>query len=628
MRDLNDGFAEERGPEDRGGAAAWSRAGLAAALLAVDPVRLGGAILRARPGHARDAWIEVLRSLLPAGSAWHRLPPGTGARPLSSALDLAATLAEGRRVEAPGLLARAAGGVLVIPGAERLERTAAGLIAQARDASAGAVSHSGRIGVDAPLILALDEGAEEEERAPGGLRDRLAFHLPLDGIAAGEVAPPAATAEEVADARCRLATVEMPPALIEAAVGVASSMGIASARPAVMALAAARAHAALSGRQAVEEADLALAVELVLLPRALWLPGEEEVEAETPPPADDAPPPQDETSSEDTSPPEQEVEALEDRLLDAVRAALPPALLAALLAGNRQRSGSNATGAAGAFMATPRRGRPAGVRPGLPGGHRRLALVETLSAAAPWQPLRKQARDTAASSRGSAAVLGDPPADAERRLELRRDDLRIRRFKAPRETLTVFAVDASGSAAIARLAEAKGAVELLLAEAYRRRDSVALVAFRKSAAEVLLPPTRALARARKALAALPGGGGTPLAAGLDAARLLAEGARRRGMSVSVVLLSDGRANVARDGSPGRAEAQADAVAAGRALALTGAATLVIDTSAAGARRARPEALALAEAMAARYLALPGVGAEGIAAAATALTGGGARGAAR
>jgi len=97
---------------------------------------------------------------------------------------------------------------------------------------------------------------------------------------------------------------------------------------------------------------------------------------------------------------------------------------------------------------------------------------------------------------------------------VRRDDFRVRRFAERAEATTIFAVDASGSAAAARLAEAKGAVELLLAEAYVARTQVALVAFRGTGAEAVLPPTRSLARAKRVLADLAGGGGTPLAAGL------------------------------------------------------------------------------------------------------------------
>ncbi|MEM8759370.1 MAG: magnesium chelatase subunit D [Pseudomonadota bacterium] len=586
MRDLNDGYPAPSSGAPKDGAEVWARAGLAAVLLAIDPRGLRGAVLRARPGHARDAWLEGLRALMGDAAPWHRLPPGCGAAPLLPRLDLAATLAEGRAIEAPGLLTRAAAGVLVVPGAERLERGVVGSLTQ------------GLEGAAAPTVIAFDEGAEAEERVAPALGDRLAFALGLDALPLGAVSPLVATLDDVRAAQAMLSDVAVPDDALAALVAMAAGMGIGSARPPTMALAAARAHAALHGRAAVAEEDAAIASELVLLPRALWLPGAEEEQA-----PEEQPPQDSEPEDGEAQAPEGEAEALEDRLLEAVRASLPPEVLAALLAGNRQRTGG-AAGSAGAQMATPRRGRPAGVRQGLPGGHRRLALVETLSAAAPWQPLRRRTR------------AGSAPGN--RRLEIRRDDLRIRRFKAPRETLTIFVVDASGSAAIARLAEAKGAVELMLGEAYRRRDSVALVAFRKEGAALLLPPTRALARARKALAALPGGGGTPIAAGLDVARRLAEDARRRGQSVGVVLLSDGRANIARDGTPGRGPAQADAEAAARGLAATGAASLVIDTSARAARtgaRARPEARSLADAMSARYLALPGAGAESIAGAA-------------
>ena len=145
-------------------------------------------------------------------------------------------------------------------------------------------------------------------------------------------------------------------------------------------------------------------------------------------------------------------------------------------------------------------------------------IVETLRAAAPWQRLRRRERGPRHGNR-SAADRG-----ARRRFS----------HHAPassgRETTTIFVVDASGSAALHRLAEAKGAVELLLADCYVRRDQVALIAFRGRGAELLLPPTRSLARAKRSLAELPGGGGTPLAAAIDAAAALADAARRKGQT--------------------------------------------------------------------------------------------------
>jgi magnesium chelatase subunit D len=180
------------------------------------------------------------------------------------------------------------------------------------------------------------------------------------------------------------------------------------------------------------------------------------------------------------------------------------------------------------------------------------------------------------------------------------EDFHIHRFAQRRNTTTVFAVDASGSSALYRLAEAKGAVELLLAQCYVRRDEVAVIAFRGRAAELLLPPTRSLVRAKRALAGLPGGGGTPLALGLDAAAQVAGQVRRSGASPVVVVLTDGRANVTRAGEGGRQQAQQDALDAAVRLRALGAQTLLVDTSV----RPEPAAAALAVAMGARYLALP------------------------
>ncbi|MDE2348547.1 MAG: VWA domain-containing protein, partial [Gammaproteobacteria bacterium] len=219
---------------------------------------------------------------------------------------------------------------------------------------------------------------------------------------------------------------------------------------------------------------------------------------------------------------------------------------------------------------------------GRPRAGARLNVIETLRAAAPWQALR-----------GRAPGLPG-------RIRVRPEDLRVTRHQQRAPTLTIFAVDASGSAAAQRLAEAKGAVELLLADCYVRRDQVAVIAFRGRKAELLLPPTRSLVRAKRSLAGLPGGGGTPLAAAIDAGVDLADIARRRGETPSLVLLTDGSANVARDGTGARERAHQEALAAAGRLRATGLRALFVDTS----PRPNPLARALAARMDAAYVPLP------------------------
>jgi magnesium chelatase subunit D len=171
----------------------------------------------------------------------------------------------------------------------------------------------------------------------------------------------------------------------------------------------------------------------------------------------------------------------------------------------------------------------------------------------------------------------------------------------------IIAVDASGSSALQRLGEAKGAIELLLAESYVRRDRVALISFRGTKAELILPPTRSLARARRTLAGLPGGGGTPLAAALvEGERLALQVARERtGGATLLVVLSDARANVGLDGLGGRPRAEADAEQAARSLRSAGIPSVFIDTS----PRPSPFAARLAGLMGASYVPLPVVNAQ-------------------
>lgn len=153
---------------------------------------------------------------------------------------------------------------------------------------------------------------------------------------------------------------------------------------------------------------------------------------------------------------------------------------------------------------------------------------------------------------------------------------------------------------MSRLGEAKGAVELLLAEAYARRDHVALIALRGTTAEILLPPTRSLVQTKRRLAGLPGGGGTPLAAGLKAAGELAVQARGRGLSPTLAMLTDGRANIALDGEADRTRAGLDAATLARMIRTQGIPGIVLDMS----NRPQEALRDLAAQMGAPYVPLP------------------------
>lgn len=569
----------------------------AVALLAVDPQGLGGVRVMAQAGPVRDAWLASLRTLLPAGTPVLRLPAGAGEDRLLGGIDLSATLAAGRPVLQPGLLAAAHGGVLLAVMAERLPAATVAHLAAALDSAQVRIERDGLSALhDAGFALvAFDEALPDDAPLSAALADRMGPWLDLSAIALAD-APraDAALALDVRRARALLPQVAVGEDLLQALVAATLALGVDSARAAWFALRTTRASAALRGAVQADAGDAALAARLVLAPRATRQPMPAEPERPDEPEDDAA----DAQAQEQPEPPRDDAAdetrtggELSERLVEAALASLPAGLLARLASGERVRTSARAAGSAGALSSSRLRGRPLGARRAAPHAGARLHLVETLRAAAPWQRLRRLQLE-------AAGAVGD--AATSPRVLVRADDFHVRRFVQRRATTTVFAIDASGSSALHRLAEAKGAVELLLAECYVRRDQVAVLAFRGRGAELLLPPTRSLVRARRALAGLPGGGGTPLAAGIAAAGTLAAQVQRAGQTAVVVLLTDGRANVTLAGEGGRTQAQAEALAAARALRAAAALVLLIDTS----PRPEPAAQALALAAGARYLALP------------------------
>jgi magnesium chelatase subunit D len=597
---------------------------LAALLLAVDARGLGGAVLDHPVHEQARLFASLVRSWLPRGAPLRRVPSSVTADRLYGGVDLASTLAAGRIVAERGVLAGADGGVLVIPMAERLNTSARTAVCEVLDHGEITVQREGIADRHDARVCAmlLDESVDDELVHPA-LKDRLAFSVRFDGRTSEELEWMADETEAhhfetiVQDARVRLSQVSVDDEWAAALCQTAEAFGVDSARATLFALRCARALAALDGRLMVTEKDAEKAAALVLAPRATRLPpppppeeeeekGDEQQPNEQPEqndPEPPPPPPQMEQPPEPPEPPEPEQKDSDDDstqptpdsgelLRDAVQAALPPNLLAQLV---QNSSAGSMQGRVGEETPNMLRGRPRGARSGLPRGGARLHLLETLRAAAPWQRVR---------SRTAPPTGAGAPTP---RVAVRREDFRIRRFVEKTGTTVLFVVDASGSSALYRLAEAKGAVELLLAETYARRDRVSLIAFRGQGTEVLLPPTRALARAKKVLAALPGGGGTPMAHAIDAAMEQAIATRRGGSSPLVVMMTDGRANIARDGTPGRKQAEQDALAAGARFASQHIPAMFVDTSPRGEVVARR----LAEAMKARYILLPSADAKAL-----------------
>lgn len=573
---------------------------LALLLLAVEP-RLRGVAFAGPAGSGKSALLHGLAALLP-GLPFEMLPLGSDEEALLGGLDLEATLARGARVVRHGLLARADGGLLAAEDCNLLPEGTVNLLLGALDAGEVRIEREGlslRSACRLRLVATFDP-AEGPPRAH--LLDRIGLIVPLPRLApAGarseivrrHLSPAADLWEEdlavlrevVAVARTSLGDIRLSEPQARELAAAAVALGVQGHRADLFAQLTARASAALALRDAVQREDLELAVRLVLVPRATQQP----TAPPTDPPATETPP----QSSQDTpdTPPDPPTEPpadgdveLTEEVLAALAIDLPDVL--ATLPFRSARGGRS--GSRGSTDGT--RGRHVTSVPGTP-REGRLDVIATLRAAARWQRLRP---------RGA------------RRVAIRAEDLRIKRFRDKAGALFLFAVDASGSMALNRMRQAKGAVHALLERAYVNRDRVALMSFRGQGAELLLPPTGSVELLRRAVDQIPTGGGTPLAATLVAALEVAQQARRRGLhNVVLVLLTDARANVGLKADRAGVEDELRQLAL--LTAASGLRALVIDTQ--RSYLSQGSAQKLAAWLGGQYLYLPGASGATIAAAA-------------
>ena len=535
-------------------AGCWQDALLAAEVLKAGGRSIGGLWLRARPGGVRDVYCDHLRRLLGPDTSWTRMPAAASTAALTGSVDISATATTGRLVVQPGLLARADGGVLLVPMAERIEARTASLIGAAMDNGSLPLANGGSRPdtqqATSFAIVAIDESAGPEESLPAALADRLGLFVDLDQIGWSSVVFPDPSAPR--EDRPRLEDVTIGDELVRLTSAIVAAAGVGSARKLSHVVRISRIVASIEGRHRVTEADVFKALRLSMgLTLSPTVEAEEPIEQQDKPvepqgQSDCQPRPETDGPDEDPGETQQSLSGLNDVLCAIEAGHLDDMPEFRRLAG-AARNKRGATGKSGIALKAARRGRVIGTSANAPYRDARIHIISTLRAAAPWQSIRQRKRQALL-----AGLKGQAPAPrAQPRSLITRDDYRYQRLRDETSSTAIFLVDASGSTALERLGETKGVIEQLLARCYVRRDEVAMIAFRGTEAQTVLPPTRSLVMAKRQLAGLPGGGPTPLVAGLEKGFDLAMSVRRQGSTPVVVLLTDGRGNIARDGSPDR-----------------------------------------------------------------------------
>ena len=427
------------------------------------------------------------------------------------------------------------------------------------------------------FFIALDE-SESNEMPRANLSDYIIFSVNLGGIRYKDLKKVYINRKKIAEARRNLATVQVNKKILDYLIASAEMFSISNMHTIFSTLKVAKSLCVYKGNKSVSREDITLAISLSMIHKAKQIPEFQQEEKAKAPEQEQLR--DDNESKADNSELSNENKKI---LIDALKISLPSNLIESLLSKNSQTISLGESAGSGEKNNNFSAGRPIPSVNRKYSSDKRIDLMATLTKAIPWQKIR------------SSSVT-----KKNRKIIIYPQDIMIKRFEKQSERLLIFLVDASGSNAIGRLAEAKGAIEILLSDAYAKRDNVALISFSGLKADPLLLPTKSLVTAKKKLSSLPGGGATPLANGLLEAFNMADAARSRNIKPIIILLSDGRANMSLDGEGDRVKAIKDTNYVASLIKRNAINNIFIDTS----RRKTPIADELARELNGHYFQLP------------------------
>ena len=581
-------------------------------IFSVCPHKLAGIRIELPHFEYRRALISSLKKVLPNRMSLSSIPSDVSSEDLTGGIDFLGSIREGAKVYREGLLTRNKnnGQVLLLNSTRDIDRTVSNLLCADLDKTLE-ITNANNCGFNS-LIMFEELPFNKEDKnqnVPHAINERLALTIFGTELAEDYNLENLVMSEDeilnVVNARKIFPDVILTSDQLSMIVAISYEFGVEGFRQVFFAITVSKIIAALQGRIQVDDEDIKIAASLVFLSKAKSIPSQED-ENQLSVDNEDTEAPTEENLTEESNQIDNsdssvhdskdykrqttENETVEDSSANLDSSMqnifLSKEFLQSILSGelSKRLKGSSSFGRGQMFIRNTSIGKNYSSmrwRPGLP---HKIKVVDSIQAALPYQVERHTYKNF----------------DENMLLRILPEDLRVSKKRNRVRNTTIFLVDASGSSASKRLGEAKGAVELLLAECYIRRDEVALISFRGKRSDLLLEPTRSLVRAKKCLRGLKGGGGTPMPAALEHAFNLCRSELSHGKIPVLVILSDGGANVTKSGVGGRGKAFEESLKSAELFNSHKIKSIFIDIADSPA----PQTRFLADKLGATYLPLP------------------------